>query len=75
MKGYDFNLSIRKNNSSKFWYMAFMQIPFDNGVLIFNNLSMFLLKEDGQNAFAKSLILSSGISANTFANLKDNPSF
>lgn len=36
---------------------------------------MFLLKEDGQNAFAKSLILSSEISANTFANLKDNPSF
>lgn len=52
-----------------------MQIPFDNGVLIFNNLSMFLLKEDGQNTFAKSLILSSEISANTFANLKDNPSF
>lgn len=54
--------------------MVFIQIP-SEGVLIFINLTIFLVKDDGYSCFIKSLILSSFISANTSANRKHSPSF
>jgi len=44
-KGYDFTLYIKENNSAEFWYKVFIQIP-SAGVLIFINLSIFLVIEE-----------------------------